>query len=172
MLKVYKSIPEEASKRRVIIPMKMETILNSRSASWLEEPGICVLEFPFKGKETELYKKLEKKISEAKVLVQSPYISENYEVSNPADSNSIFQSHAREKLIHLRNFCKYLGATSVKTSLEIQVLNKKEINCDVDMPEALNTPALSIDAFNKKSNENFGESISLCTRIWRFRSRY
>jgi hypothetical protein len=160
---VRESIPTKPEERKIIVPMKKSKIKEiSGSQSGLDEPGICVLQWPVKeDMKNEIYRKLEKKISLDKVLIQSPYDTDVYKIVNPKDPTDIFNSHAIEKHLHLVGLCKRLGAISVNISHEKRIDKNEETKGEFSFSGVFKSIFSSKADSQKKEQEKLKEKFDI-----------
>ncbi|MCL2282114.1 MAG: hypothetical protein FWC26_02225 [Fibromonadales bacterium] len=143
-MKIYENYLPAAEERRVIVPMQYGPTYDLRSCEWVKENGVCVFNGEIKNDGTKLYKNLVGKMDFGKVLVQSPYDTDCYDVINPEDPNGVLHTHVLQKLDILRTFCMYLGAVYVKIVYREVEKNKEVTKMTTEMPETPESP--DIDA--------------------------
>ena len=124
---IYTNIPEKARERKTIVFMEdyqLEIAKLDKNNKWLEDPNVCVLEYPdndipedYPVLTNDIYLKLKDKglitQNEHCVLVQYPYDTNDY--TKPIDSNLIdfIYTNAIEKYNIFSELCACLGATRV-----------------------------------------------------------
>jgi hypothetical protein len=120
---IKKDLPKDGAERKVIVFMEdyeLEIALLDKTIKWLNDPNICVLEYPDEDipedlQKDELYIKLKDKGLIGKndpcVLVQNPYNLDDY--SKADDLKELLRSNAMEKYSAFSVICKHLGATKV-----------------------------------------------------------
>jgi hypothetical protein len=159
-------IPTEPAKRKIIILAEESRIMEMNSAphSGLDSPGICVLQLPVEeDNKTKLYRKLEEKIIKGQTLIQCPYNPDNYEVVNNDDPDNIFKSHATEKLFHLRNLCKYLGASYLEIYEETETDKNNVTKAGLKIPKTPEIPIKAKASVTKNWEECFYEKFEMKT---------
>ena len=140
---IYANLPEKARERKTIVFMEdyqIEIAKLDKNNKWLEDPNVCVLEYPDENISedypiltNELYLKLKDKSlitkNEPCVLVQYPYDTNDYTKPNENNFMDFINSNALKKYTIFKKLCACLGATRVvyqSDEKESQSFSKKE----------------------------------------------